>query len=75
MSEHAAKRKGNWFARLLRRTGLVLLGILLYAVCINIFSGYPQYGTPLLNWIAVILISITAGIIWIRFERHSDDDD
>jgi hypothetical protein len=55
--------------------GLVLLAIVLYFICDNMFSGYPQYHTELLSWIAMILISLGGGIAWIVDERRHRDDD
>jgi formate hydrogenlyase subunit 3/multisubunit Na+/H+ antiporter MnhD subunit len=55
--------------------GLTLLAIVLYFICDNMFSGYPQYHTELLSWIAMIIISLIGGIAWIVDERRHRDDD
>ncbi|MCU1582208.1 MAG: hypothetical protein QOD27_739 [Microbacteriaceae bacterium] len=76
--EHTEKRKRGPLRSTLRVIaviGLTILAIVLYFICDNMFSGYPQYHTELLSWIAMILISLGGGIIWIVDERRHRDDD
>jgi hypothetical protein len=60
--------------RVVRRMSLVALGVVIYAVCIGVFGGYPQFHTGLATWVVVGLLSVTALVIWIRDERRRRDD-
>ena len=60
---------------LLRRTGWVVLGVLLYAMCINVFTQYPQYHSAFLTWVGVIALSVIAAFVWLREELPSKDSD
>jgi hypothetical protein len=55
--------------------GLTLLALVLYWICDDLFSGYPQYHTKLLSWIVMIAICVGGGITWIVDERRHRDDD
>jgi hypothetical protein len=70
----AAPRRRNWLLWALRKLALIVTGVVLYAVCIGMFGGYPQFHTALLTWIAVIGLSVAAGIIWIVDEHRADDE-
>ncbi|MGW6196914.1 hypothetical protein ACWF0M_12270 [Kribbella sp. NPDC055110] len=65
--------------RVLTRVVLTILGVvvavLLYFVCQGVFSGYPKYHTGLLSIIAMILVALTGGIVWIIDQRRIDADD
>ena len=67
-------KRRNWLVRSLRMLAFIVAGIVLYSICIGMFGGYPQFHTALLTWIAVIGLSVGAGIIWIIDERRDDDD-
>jgi cytochrome c-type biogenesis protein CcmH/NrfF len=71
----AEPKRRNWVLWTLRKVALIVAGVVLYAVCIGMFGGYPQFHTALLTWIAVVGLSVAAGIIWIVDERRTDDDD
>lgn len=60
---------------ILRRTGLVLLGVVLYTICMNMYSGYPAVGSPWINRAAILAIVVFAAVVFIRDERrHSRGD-
>jgi hypothetical protein len=40
-----------------------------------VFSGYPKYHTGLFSIIAMILVALTGGIVWIVDQRRIDADD
>jgi small-conductance mechanosensitive channel len=65
--------------RVLTRVVLTILGVivalLLYLVCQGVFSGYPKYHTGLFSIIAMILVALTGGIVWIVDQRRIDADD
>ena len=63
-------RKQHIVIRVLRKFGFIVLGILLYAVCIDMFGGYPQVHSELLNWIAVVALALFAGVVWVIDERR-----
>jgi hypothetical protein len=48
----------------------ILLGIVAYAVCIDIFGGYPQVHSEALDWAAVVLIVLAGALAWYWHERH-----
>jgi hypothetical protein len=51
----------------------IVLGVGLYAICVDIFGGYPQVHSEALSWAAVILIVVLGAVIWYRHERRDDD--
>jgi hypothetical protein len=48
----------------------IVLGVGLYAICIDIFGGYPQVHSEALSWAAVVLIVLAGALVWYRHERH-----
>jgi hypothetical protein len=48
----------------------MVLGVGLYAICINMFGGYPQVHSEALNWAAVVLIVLAGALAWYRHERR-----
>lgn len=73
--EVPSTHEGPLLVTLLRRTAWVVLGVLLYALCINVFSKYPQYHSATLTWIGVIALSVFAAVVWLREEVRSKDTD
>lgn len=65
----------RFVARALWTIGGVVIALLLYFVCQGVFAGYPQYGTDVLSYIALSLISLTGGAAWIIDHRRINDDD
>lgn len=55
--------------RVLRTTGLIVLGVVLWATSAMMFSGVAQTG----SWIAVAVISGFGLVVWLRSERRGDD--
>jgi hypothetical protein len=56
--------------------GFTILGTLVYAISDDMFSGYPQYGTNIINGIAIALILIGSAVVWIiDARRHRNDED
>ncbi|MDQ1580291.1 MAG: hypothetical protein QOD05_1066 [Microbacteriaceae bacterium] len=75
--QQAERKPAGWLRKWLLGIGFTILGILAYAISDNMFSGYPKYGTPLMNLIALVLLCIGAAVIWIideRRHRHDEDD-
>ncbi|GAA0037432.1 hypothetical protein [Brevibacterium metallidurans] len=69
---------GGLVRTILRRIGYTLLGILLYAIAMNMFSGYPEIGSQWINRAATLAIVIFAAVVFIRDERRrsrEDEDD
>lgn len=69
---------GGAVRTILRRIGYTLLGILLYAIAMNMFSGYPEIGSQWINRAATLAIVIFAAVVFIRDERRrsrEDEDD
>lgn len=63
-------RRGSMVVTVFRRIGLVVLGVVLYAVCINMFAGFPQFHTAILTWVAIVAMAVFAGVVWIVDERR-----
>jgi hypothetical protein len=65
--------------RAARRFVLTLVGVVFgafcYCVCQSVFAGYPQYGTRVLSYLGLALITFIAGLAWITDERRIDDED
>ncbi|BDZ57691.1 MULTISPECIES: hypothetical protein [Barrientosiimonas] len=61
-------------SRVLGIIGLTVLCVLLYAVSIDMFAGYPQVHSELLNLLGVALIILAGLVVWIRHERRDEDD-
>jgi uncharacterized membrane protein YdcZ (DUF606 family) len=53
----------------------IVAGVLLLAISIDIFGGYPAWHSEALDWTAVIVIMILAAVIWIWYERTGNDHD
>jgi hypothetical protein len=51
----------------------IVLGVGLYAICIDIFGGYPQVHSEALDWAAVVLIVLAGALVWYRHERHDPE--
>jgi uncharacterized membrane protein YdcZ (DUF606 family) len=65
------RRGVRWLSR---KIGLVVLGIVIYAICIDVFGGYPRFHTEALSWIVVSALSVGAAIVWILSERRNHDE-
>jgi hypothetical protein len=50
-----------------------IIGVGLYAISDNMFSGYPRWHSATLNWIAVIVIVLLSASVWYRHERDDDE--
>jgi hypothetical protein len=69
VSADVSARKRRWVANAV----WIIAGIGLYAICNNIFSGYPRWHTQALSWIAVVVIVILGALVWYWHERHDDE--
>jgi putative flippase GtrA len=47
-------------------------GVGLFAICIDVFGGYPSWHSEALDWIAVIVIMVLAAIVWYWYDRGVD---
>lgn len=76
--EPEQRTTGGRGKRILTRIGLVLLGIILYTISMNMYSGYPEVGSQWFNRAAILAIVVFAAVVFIRDERrraHEDDHD
>lgn len=69
-----ARRMLRVAGKLLGTAGLVVVAIIAYLICIDVFGGYPQVHSFLLSTIAMILISLTGAAAWVIDERRPHDD-
>jgi hypothetical protein len=69
MSRPVPSRARRWLVNAI----WTIVGVGLYAICINLFAGYPRWHSETLNWIAVIVIMILGALVWYRHERHDDE--
>jgi uncharacterized membrane protein YdcZ (DUF606 family) len=65
----ARPRRRRWPTNLI----WVVLGVLLYAACIDVFGGYPQVHSEALNWIAVVVLVLLGAFVWYRDEQRDDE--
>jgi hypothetical protein len=78
MSEkvRAVRKPKGMLRKWLEGIGFTILGILAYAISDDMFSGYPQYGTNIINGVAIALIIIGSAVVWIvDARRHRNDED
>jgi hypothetical protein len=65
--------------RLVTRAVLTLAGVIAALFCVfvcqGMFSGYPRYGTNILSYVGLFLISATGGVAWVVDHRRIHDDD
>ncbi|MEX0428534.1 hypothetical protein AB3X52_12960 [Nocardioides sp. DS6] len=60
----------RWLANL----AWIVAGVVIYAICIDVFGGYPQAHSEVLSWLAVVAL-VGAGLgVWVWHERHGDRD-
>lgn len=50
-------------------------GVALYALCINMFGGYPAVHSEALNSAGVGLVVVLGIVVWYRDERDDDEPD
>jgi uncharacterized membrane protein YdcZ (DUF606 family) len=62
-------RARRWAANL----AWTVAGILIYALCIDVFGGYPRYHTEALNLAALILLVLLGVTVWYCHERRDDE--
>jgi hypothetical protein len=60
--------------RLLSNLVWILAGVVIYAICIDVFGGYPQAHSEVLSWIAVVVLIVAGAGVWLWHERHGDRD-
>jgi uncharacterized membrane protein YdcZ (DUF606 family) len=61
----------RWIANL----AWMVAGVLVFAVCIDIFGGYPSWHSEALDWIAVLVVMAGAAVVWVRHERTGERHD
>ena len=54
-----ASRMRRWAANV----AWLVTGVGLFAICIDVFGGYPRWHSEALDWIAVIVIMILAAVV------------
>ena len=62
-------------AAVLKALAYTVAAIVVYAISMNMFGGYPQVHSLLLNIVAMVLIALTGGIAWIIDERRNHGDE
>jgi len=60
--------------RWLTNLAWIVAGVVIYAICIDVFGGYSQAHSELLSWIAVVLLVVAGAAVWLWHERHGDRD-
>jgi putative flippase GtrA len=50
----------------------VVVGVGLFAICIDVFGGYPSWHSEALDWIAVVVIMVLAAVVWYWYDRDTD---
>jgi hypothetical protein len=73
MNDPRGRRGTGRIGRRIANLLWVIAGVLLYAICINMFGGYPRVHSEALNWVAVVLIVLAGALVWFRHERRHDD--
>jgi hypothetical protein len=66
---------GRMVIRVLAVIAGIIGGLLCYFICYGVFSGYPQYGTDILTYIALAAIMATGGVAWIIDHRRIEADE
>lgn len=51
----------------------VVVAVPLYAICLDVFGGYPQVHSEVLNWAAVVVLVLLGAFAWYRHERNDDE--
>jgi hypothetical protein len=52
--------------------GATILGILIFFSCQDVFAGYPQYGTDILDYVSLTIFMAVACVAWIIDHRRLD---
>jgi hypothetical protein len=50
----------------------IIGGILIFALCQDVFAGYPQYGTDIMTYIGLTIVMAVAAFAWIIDHRRLD---
>ena len=53
------------------RLALTVFGILAFALSMNMFAGYKEYGTHYITYAVIALFALTAAVAMFRDERHA----
>jgi hypothetical protein len=69
VSGPAPTRQRRWVANAI----WTVVGVGLYLISINMFSGYPRWDTEGLTWIAIVVIVVLGALVWRWHERHDDE--
>lgn len=59
--------------RVVANLAWIVLGVVLYAVCVGVFGGYPQVHSELLTWVAIAVLALLGALVWYRHERSDDE--
>ena len=62
---------GRTARRWLANLGWIVTGVVLAAVSVDVFGGYPQVHSDLLNMIALILVIVAGVVVWYVDERRN----
>jgi uncharacterized membrane protein YdcZ (DUF606 family) len=65
----ARGRARRWLANVV----WTVVGVLLYAVCIDVFGGYPRFHTEVLEWAGVVVLVLLGIAAWVWHQRHGDE--
>jgi hypothetical protein len=69
MSAPVPARQRRWVANAI----WTIVGVGLYTISVNMYSGYPRRHTQALTWIAVVVIVVLGALVWRWHERHHDE--
>ncbi|MBV9729700.1 MAG: hypothetical protein JO309_09915 [Pseudonocardiales bacterium] len=56
--------------RWLANAAWVVAGVVLAAICLGVFGGYPRAHSALLNLIALVLVIAAGALVWYVDERR-----
>ncbi len=74
--QQAGRKPASLGRKWVQGFGFTILGIVAYCISDFMFSGYPQFGTNVINVVAIVLMVVGAAVVWIVDERrHGHDED
>jgi lipopolysaccharide export LptBFGC system permease protein LptF len=65
----APRRMRRWVANAI----WTIVGVGLYALCLNVFSRYPSWDSETLTWIPVVVIVLLGALVWYWHERRDEE--
>jgi hypothetical protein len=72
VSETGPQKPGRIVVKTLWIIVGVIGGILIFALCQDVFAGYPQYGTDIMTYIGLTIVMAIAAYAWLIDHRRLD---